>query len=287
MLGVEKRVSCPICGAGNLDEPPHPYSSAPWVLKQCHACSMLYLENPPAYVELEQEFAWERTFALETEERRQRNAFLYEIGRMPKRLIQAVSKRDKLFALAEAYFGAGPILDVGCADGHVIGDWPEKFTPYGIELSTELSKIASARFSAKGGDVVQGDALSGLRRCPAKYFSGIVMTSFLEHEVNPKEVLVETRRVMAHGAAIVIKVPNYSSWNRFVRGRRWCGFRFPDHVNYFTPGLLVQLLLNAGFRTLRFGLLDHVPTSDTMWLVASAPGDLERWSAPADVQSAP
>jgi SAM-dependent methyltransferase len=229
---------------------------------------MLYLENPPAYEELKEEMAWERTFAQETVVRRARNPVLYKLGRAPKAAVQAIFKRDKLRSLVESYVAAGPVLDVGCGGGAMLGRLPEQYVPCGIEISQELSAMAAERFTPRGGFVVRADALSGLQRMEAGYFTGVVMTSFLEHETNAREVLLATARVMKAGARLIVKVPNYASWNRTLRGRKWCGFRYPDHVNYFTPELLVRLLEVAGFRVVRFGLMDKLPTSDTMWLVA-------------------
>jgi hypothetical protein len=83
-------------------------------------------------------------------------------------------------------------------------------------------------------------------------------------------VLEETRRVMRPGARIIIKVPNYDSWNRRLRGAKWCGFRFPDHVNYFTPETMTRLVKKAGMRVVRFGMGDRMPTSDNMWLVVES-----------------
>jgi SAM-dependent methyltransferase len=259
---------CPICSTANFDEPAHFYSEAPWVLKQCAKCTMLYLENPPAYVELKEELAWERTFAQETEERRTRNPFLYKLGRAPKALVQAIFKRDKLRTLVEKYFAAGPVLDVGCGGGNTLASLPAAYVPCGIEISKELSAMASRQFVPRGGFCVQSDALSGLQQMEAGYFTGVIMTSFLEHETNAREVLLATARVMKPGARLIVKVPNYACVNRSIRGRLWCGFRFPDHVNYFTPELLTKLLESTGFEIVRFNFADRLPSSDTMWLVA-------------------
>ncbi len=146
---------------------------------------------------------------------------------------------------------------------------PESYIPYGIEISQELSQIASKRFTARGGDVIQGDALTGLSQASQGKFSGVIMTSYLEHEVHPREALLLALKVLRTDGKLIIKVPNYGSWNRYLRGEQWCGFRFPDHVNYFTPRLLVKLLNETGYETLQFNLSDHLPTSDNMWIVAA------------------
>jgi hypothetical protein len=41
--------------------------------------------------------------------------------------------------------------------------------------------------------------------------------------------------------------PNYGSLNRKVMGVRWCGFRYPDHLNHFTAKALGTTAAKAGF----------------------------------------
>jgi hypothetical protein len=96
------------------------------------------------------------------------------------------------------------------------------------------------------------------------------MHSFLEHESEPLELLEATRDALQMGGVVIIKVPNYECWNRrYWRTKDWPGFRFPDHVNYFTPESLRSLVEKAGLCVLRFGVWDRFPTSDNMWLVAN------------------
>ena len=76
--------------------------------------------------------------------------------------------------------------------------------------------------------------MKGIGQFQTGYFSGIVLRSFLEHEVAPKAVLQESARVLADQGSIFVRVPNFGSVNRRVIGGGWCGIRHPDHVNYFT-----------------------------------------------------
>ncbi|MGZ4819071.1 MAG: class I SAM-dependent methyltransferase [Terriglobales bacterium] len=260
--------TCPICGLDNRSQPVHPYSEPPWELKQCAGCGLLYLENAPAYQKLETEFAWEKTWAEEGRRRRRREPVLYYAGRALQAIPKRLFRRDKLMSWVRRYFAPGQILDVGCAGGHTLLQLPDGYVPFGIEVSRELADMARTRFSARGGDVIQGNAISALLRLPADSFSGVLMTSYLEHEVDPRTVLEQVARIMRPGARAIIKVPNFACWNRRVRGTRWCGFRYPDHVNYFTPALLDRLLRAGGLRVLRFAVWDRFPFSDNMWLVA-------------------
>jgi len=232
---------------------------------------MVYLENPVDYSALSDEMAWEKTYAAEAAIRQGRNPFLYRAARFPKALWQRLIQRDKLISWASRYFTPGPVLDVGCSGGHTLDRLPSQYVPYGIEISAELSRIAQQRFAPRGGRVAQGDALSALGQFDAGFFTGVIMTSFLEHETEPGAVLAAASRVMRPDSCLIVKVPNYGSWNRVVRGARWCGFRFPDHVNYFTPRELQMLLVQTGFSVQRFAIFDRFPTSDSMWLVARRP----------------
>lgn len=263
--------SCPLCGQENADTPDLADSQPPWQLKQCSACGMVYLQNALSYQALEEDFAWERTFSAETHTRRSKHPLLRTLGRLPKHVMQQLTRRDKLLQLARRYFAPGPVLDVGCAGGHTLAHFPAHYIPYGIEISHELSQIAASRFVPRGGRVIQSDALNAMAQLQPGTFTGIIMTSFLEHELNPAQVLHAAAPLLQAGGSLILKVPNYASWNRHIRGTSWSGYRFPDHVNYFTPNHLLRLLTGEKQYTVRqFGLRDHPPTSDSMWLVAQA-----------------
>lgn len=261
-------IPCPVCGTYNQDAPNLPHSQGPWNLKQCKTCGMVYLENAPSYEALADDFEWDKTFHAESDRRAAENPVARKLTRKLKASVQKATKRDKLMALMAEYVAPGPVLDVGCAGGHTFRTLPPQYIPFGIEISPVLAAQANALFAPRGGTVVQADALTGLHKLPEHHFTGVVMTSFLEHDKNAKDTLLALHRVLRPDAAIIIKVPNYASWNRLVRGPKWCGYRFPDHVSYFTPTTLQRLLTATNFTTARFQLADHLPTSDTMWLVA-------------------
>ena len=96
------------------------------------------------------------------------------------------------------------------------------------------------------------------------------MRSYLEHELHPAEVLRELWRTLKPGAVVIVKVPNFASLNRRVMGMRWCGFRHPDHLNYFTPDTLTNMARACGFEPW-FGLTWRLPTGDNMWALLKTP----------------
>ncbi len=53
---------------------------------------------------------------------------------------------------------------------------------------------------------------------------------------------------MRLGGAIYVRVLNYGSLNRRMLGAKWCGLRYPDHVNYFTTKSLGTLAGDCGLK---------------------------------------
>lgn len=259
---------CPLCGTDNRAQPPSPYSKAPWQIKNCAKCGFVYLENPPDYAELEENFAWEKTSAAEETRRIQERPLSKRLSRAFRHFRQRVLKRDKLTYLLFRELPKGKVLDVGCGGGGVMKLLPpERYQPHGIEISKALAAEADTLARARGGRVVQASAIDGLAQFPVDSLDAAMLSSFLEHEVQPDKLLKELRKVLRPGALVIIKVPNYASINRRVRGAKWCGFRHPDHVNYFTPRSLEQLARACGYDIARCTFGDRWPLSDNLWMV--------------------
>jgi SAM-dependent methyltransferase len=263
--------SCPLCGNGNADIKPLIYSKDPWVIKKCPQCCLVYLENPPAYEDLEETFAWEKTSHQVSQEKKKKESALRRGVRVIEHYKDRLIRRDKLIDLAKLYFPAGPVIDIGCGGGEVMSRLDQKYTPFGVEVSKHLSGRAQQIVKSRGGRVFCGNALLGLDTFEKDFFSAAIMSAYLEHESAPRDVLQKIMRILRSGAHLIIKVPNYGCLNRIVMGEKWCGFRYPDHVNYWTPETLIKIIRDTGFQIVRFNIWDRFPTSDNMWLVARKP----------------
>ena len=260
--------NCPACGRHNTDVKPLPESVHPWLLKSCRQCGFVYLENAPVYEALDDDLAWEKTYEAERERRHLEEPVFYWVGRRLIDVRRVLFPKRGLFTLTERYVPDGDVLDVGCSDAALVSRLGQRYVPHGIEVSAALAKRAAQVLAPRGGTVIHATALQGLAQFGAGRFSGIWMHSFLEHELQPLEVLRAAARALRGDGRLIMKMPNYASINRRVRGARWCGFRFPDHVNYFTPASLRQMVQDAGLRVVRMNMSDRMPTSDNMWLVA-------------------
>lgn len=274
-MTIFERKLCPVCQSGQLEHFSHPAADPTWEVRRCQDCDFVFVANPPEVDFAAKQFPWEETMVNEKLRRDREHAPLVRGSRRVfarlKRATRSILRRDKVARLSSIHFADGPVLDIGCGDGSLLCSLPRACVPWGIDLSPALAAEASNRFAERGGKAVCDDALSGLRGFPDRFFTGVLARSFLEHEIRPLEVLHEIRRVLAPRGSVIIKVPNFASVNRLVRGDEWCGYRFPDHVNYFKPDNLKQLLKQAELEIERFGLKDRLPTSDNMWCVAKRP----------------
>ncbi len=233
--------NCPICGFSEATPVPE-YSRDHWIIVSCDQCSLVYLANPPGYAALEETFAWEKTYEAEARARLTSRP-------IARRIHLATRWRHSIFgrsrrALYVDWFGSGNLLNVGCAAA--TDSFPE-FRAFGIELSKELAIQANRNLEPKGGRCVHGPGATAIWDFDSEMFDGIVMRSYLEHEEHPLKALQGARRAIKETGRVYVRVPNYGSINRKVHGKSWCGFRYPDHVNYFTHETLSDMADRSGF----------------------------------------
>ena len=254
---------CPLCGSSKGEA--SPYSYGPWVVKDCAACGFVYIDSAPDYKHLFEEMDWDTTYAAEIVRKKKIRPFSYAFSRITRFRMGILPKRT-IRSYILSYHRSGNIIDLGCGAGGQIADLVDQFTPFGIEISSRLARGANALFFQHGGYALNAPCTEGLKTFEDNFFVAASLRSYLEHEMNPKPVIQELYRVLAPGGIAVIKVPNYACWNRTVMGRKWCGFRYPDHLNYFTPRTMTRLARECGF-DVSFGLTGKLATSDNMWAV--------------------
>lgn len=234
--------TCPACGQ-DAASPVAAYSPDPWRVAACEGCGFVYLRNPPDYAALQDDLAWDRTYFAKRDASGRGSTVFSPLARRIRNALGMYRERTASF---RKWFDDGHVLDVGCGWGQRI---TPPMTPYGIELSTRLAGIADARMRERGGHCLHGAGAEAIWRFDPQMFDGIVMFSYLEHEVRVMDVLRGAHRALKAGGAVFVRVPNYGSLNRRAIGAKWCGFRHPDHVNYFTLNSLRDVAGRAGFAT--------------------------------------
>lgn len=260
---------CPLCQASGKDSVASRYTPRDWPLRECVRCGMVYLGQAPDYAALAGEAAWEKTSAAEDRRRDAAEPLLRRLDRATRWRLHLLPRSD-MPQLLGWHARPGPVLDIGCGDGGQMARLSHRFVPHGIEISPVLARRADETFRARGGRAVCAPATEGIGAYPDRTFTAVTLRSYLEHEVAPAEVLRQTFRVLAAGGIAFVKVPNYGSANRGMRGSKWCGFRHPDHVNDFTSRTLRRMGEDCGF-AVRIGVTDAFPLSDNLWARMTRP----------------
>ncbi len=237
---------------------------------------MIFLLNPPEEETLNEEYEWGGRFEKESSRSQNRgplHAAASRLSRSIKQRIRGKGHHVKVRRILKRYVSGGKIIDVGCGAGGSLIGLGSAYIPVGIEISHELWALADSEFRKLGGYAINASGLEGLKQLESNCFDGAVMRAYLEHECQPLKVLQELSRTLKPLAPVVIKVPNHASPMRWLRKQQWSGYRFPDHVNYFTPKTLVHLIHQADLHILAQGIQFQLPLSDNMWIIAQKPGD--------------
>ena len=267
---------------------------SPWELHECLETGFVFLANPPSQEQFKLEFAWERTHAEESARRQSEEPMLYAVSRACKIFRHRWLKRDKLVGMVKSIVSrrgqqSFHIIDVGCSDAGLFQrlvdslspDVVAKITPIGVEISTHLATVADTRLQRYGGRCIHGSGIDALREIPEGTVDVVILGCVLEHELDPVTLLSRCRERLSPDGVVVVKVPNYACFGRHLRGSRWCGYRWPDHVNYFTPQSLTRAARQAGLRVARMGLRDCSLLSDSLYAIFRRQGsDVLRSASP-------
>jgi SAM-dependent methyltransferase len=255
--------ACPICGDANAATPAGPYGTPAWPIIACARCGFVHMRVVPLTEELVETLAWDKTYAIEQARRaREQKVATWFDTKMRWRLnmFPRVEPVDLVNRLGGA---GGPVIDLGCGSGGFLRRLDARFTPYGIEISAALAAQAEAVVSERGGRILAESAEDGLASFPDGFFAGVLLRSYLEHDADARAVMLLLGRKLRADGVAALKVPNFGSINRKVRGAKWCGIRLPDHVNYFTKASLAELARQSGL-AIRFPFLLSLPTDDNV-----------------------
>ena len=86
----------------------------------------------------------------------------------------------------------------------------------------------------------------------------------LEHDFNPKDLILLLNKITADNALLIIEVPNYNSFTRWTQKKYWGGFHTPRHSVVYTNETIKKMIENLGWtleKKYQYGTMD----SFTLW----------------------
>jgi SAM-dependent methyltransferase len=138
----------------------------------------------------------------------------------------------------------GRILEVGCGYGYFLQCALDAgYDAYGIDLSPAAVKRAAERYR---GRVFLG-LLDEVPQIQEQTFDVIFASHLIEHITEPGAFLRTASRMLRPGGLIVMVTPNIKSLLARLSGSRWVSFKIPEHVSYFDPTTITELLSRSGY----------------------------------------
>ena len=148
----------------------------------------------------------------------------------------------------------GRILDIGCGTGYLLGLLKKAGMTdlLGIDQSRAAAEIGSHCYKIKI-DVMNVFDL------PGDSFDFILLCHVLEHIVDISDFMALAHKLLSNSGIIYIEVPDALQFERYIDPRHLdstiyvpdiCTHFTPEHINYFTPGSLRNLMTRFGFEEL-------------------------------------
>lgn len=223
--------ACPVCDNPNLAETDMVVPGGP--ILRCSRCSHLMAGCPEALFTNAND-KWDSSEGTMPGERSERR-HVVRISRILKSAAGALAAEPSSLQL----------LDVGCSSGSVLRVARDLgFAVKGVEPAVQ----AAAAACSSGFDVFQGVLQD------AHYEDGqfdlVTLFEVIEHLRNPKELLLEIRRILRPGGLLVLSTGNVESWTCAFQKERWQFFdiyKLGGHVSFFSLASMRHIAGETGF----------------------------------------
>jgi SAM-dependent methyltransferase len=139
------------------------------------------------------------------------------------------------------------ILDVGCGVNRLLQCIAKERGCVGTGLDFKPEIVAYVRDELRM-PIVEG-SLENARFEPGA-FDTVLMMEYLEHELDPRGVLEEARRITRPGGHLALELPHIAAWPGRTFGRYWWNLDIPRHLIFFTPKTLERMLAECGYELL-------------------------------------
>jgi 2-polyprenyl-3-methyl-5-hydroxy-6-metoxy-1,4-benzoquinol methylase len=143
-------------------------------------------------------------------------------------------------------------LDIGCALGLML---QEAKAAGWQSIGVETSEFAARYAAEHTGCQVYASTLQKAA-LPAQSFDVITLTDVIEHVAEPRQLMEEIYRVLRPDGVVFIVTPNFASFFVHLYGAEAYGVWPEQHIVYFQPKTISQLMRKAGFRRVVTGSKD-------------------------------
>jgi SAM-dependent methyltransferase len=188
-----------------------------------------------------------------------------------------IIKRCRIINSIKANEKGGRLLDIGCSTGLFINELRQtrSWEVWGNDTSEYATKIAHEQFKL---DVFHGTLVQA--NYPTGFFDVVTLWDVLEHLPDPSGTLKEISRITKAQSYLVLRLPNYDSFDSKLFRSTWAGLDLPRHLYIYSKQNLIRLLGGNGYHINKIrGDIGTYPTfllSIRFWLTSRAVDSLVR-----------
>lgn len=232
MNKVASVVPCRLCGGQKGDVCFHKDG---YTILRCRQCDLVYLDHVPRQESLR------ALYSAEYFRSSDKRLGYHDYQSLESSLMATFRVRLRQMA---GFCPPGRLLEIGCAMGFFLRAAQEEgWSVQGIELSAHAAEVARRRFDLP---VVTGRLRDA--QFPAASFDAVAMWDLIEHAPEPVALMREAVRLLRPGGLIVLSTGDVESLVARLSGPRWHLYHLPEHLSFFSPVTIVQLLESAGLR---------------------------------------
>jgi len=250
----QEEISCPLCGGRETARVllardllfKHPGG---YPLVRCTRCTMEYVNPRPSgralgahypsdyfgYSLHEDAPSWLQPFLRST-------ARALSLRRLDY-LEEVTGRVEPQMALLDVGCGVNRLLECIKAERGCVGTGLD-FKPEIVEYVRDKLQMPMVQGSL--GHTVPGDEA----HFEDGRFDVVFMMEYLEHELDPRGVLQEARRITRTGGHLALELPYIEKGPGRMFGRYWWNLDIPRHLMFFTQQTLRQMLDQTGFELL-------------------------------------
>lgn len=218
-MPLQKHNKCPNCAHAQLEELEN-YTNHHLV--QCKSCGFIFASIIPDSALMEAFY----------NDNYDRTSYFSPITKI---------RYEQLLDSWESYRKTNKLLDIGCGNGFFLQVAKEKgWDVYGVEVSESASEICRN----KGLNVFTGIVDEFKQE---NDFDIIVSIEVIEHLSFPRSFVEAAYQLLRKGGLFYMTTPNFNAVLRYRLKEQYDVIDFPNHVSYFTPTTLDQLLTESGF----------------------------------------
>jgi SAM-dependent methyltransferase len=235
-------VNCPACEATAFKPyitcVDHTVSKKTFNIVECTACGLKFTNPRPEDGEIGNYYKSEE-YISHTNTKKGVVAKLYHA-------VRAYTLKRKL-EIVTSVVSRGTILDFGCGTGMFLGEAKAAgWNTVGLEPD------AGARKIAEENGIKALTRIEEIRKvAPSSGFDAITLWHVLEHVTDLKGTINELRSLLKDNGAIIVAVPNPSSWDAKHYMEYWAAFDLPRHLYHFDPPTLTRLMELSGFKAVK------------------------------------